>query len=195
MRVFPGIGWISAMIVAFAGLFSTVATRAQQQATEIPPPTIRVSTRMVLVDVVVRDKRGNPVSGLKPDDFVIEEDGKKQKIATFLAPSTGSTATAPPTLAAGLYTNRPDFRSPGGAPIVIVLDAANALFRDQAYARLQMLKFVAQQSSASNRIAVFTLTDGLQLLQDFTTDPRVLQDALQHYRPQEQTMAPACSTG
>jgi VWFA-related protein len=62
---------------------------APQGTGDIPAPTIRVSTRLVLVDVVVRDKQGKPVTGLKADDFVIEENGKKQKVATFAAPVEG----------------------------------------------------------------------------------------------------------
>jgi hypothetical protein len=49
-------------------------------------PTIRVNTRLVLVDVVVTDRKGQPVTGLKPEDFVLEENGKKQKISTFTTP-------------------------------------------------------------------------------------------------------------
>jgi VWFA-related protein len=62
-------------------------------------------------------------------------------------------------------------------------------FRDQAYAREQMLKFVRDQYKPGQRTAVFTLTNSLGVLQDFTADPNVLLTALQNYQPRAQEMA------
>src|SRR5437899_4073681 len=44
---------------------------------------IKVNAEVVLVNVVVRDKDGKPVSGLKQSDFVLLEDTKPQSIASF----------------------------------------------------------------------------------------------------------------
>src|SRR3954453_7947765 len=52
---------------------------AQQPPEEVPSITIRTNTRLVLVDVVVTDKKGQPITGLKPENFTVEENGKKQK--------------------------------------------------------------------------------------------------------------------
>jgi hypothetical protein len=46
---------------------------AQEAPADIPPPTIRSNTRLVIVDVVITDKKGQPVSGLKAEDFTVEE--------------------------------------------------------------------------------------------------------------------------
>ena len=62
---------------------------------QIPAPTIRVSTHLVVVDVVVTDKQGKPVSGLHPEDFVVEENGKAQKISTFATPGENLAAGQP----------------------------------------------------------------------------------------------------
>jgi VWFA-related protein len=170
------------------------ATLSQAQSSqELPPPTIRVSTRLVLVDVVVMDKQGKPVSGLKAEDFTVEEKGKKQKITFFQTPEAAQQINAPPQLGPGLYSNKPEFRSPGGPLTVLLLDAANTPFSDQAYARQQMLKFVTQQFKPGTRMGVFTLTNSLQVLQDFTGDPEVLLAGLKKYRPQEQELQNAVS--
>lgn len=154
---------------------------------QVPPPTIRVTTHLVLVDVVVTDKQGKPVAGLHPEDFTLEENGKAQKISMFVRPSENA---APEPLPPGIYSNRPEYRSEG--PItVMLLDALNTEYKDQAYARQQMLRFVQQQYKPGERMAVFTLTGSLGVLQDFTADPQILYTALQRYQPQPKTFQTA----
>ncbi|HKC70623.1 MAG TPA: VWA domain-containing protein [Terriglobales bacterium] len=181
-------------LAALLGLFAMLAgqnTGLAQQASnaQVPPPTIRVTTHMVLVDVVATDKEGKAVPGLKPEDFTLEESGKKQKIAVFTTPGQNQPPAPVAALPPGIYSNRSQYRSPGGAITVMLLDAANTQFKDQAYARLQMLKFVREQYKPGQRMAVLTLTDSLHVLQDFTTDPQLLYNALQHYVPQERPLA------
>src|ERR1039457_2628134 len=66
-----------AMLLAFALLCSSLP--AQQPADY----TFRVQTDLVLVNVTVRDKSGNLVQGLKPENFTILEDNKPQKVVSF----------------------------------------------------------------------------------------------------------------
>jgi VWFA-related protein len=157
---------------------------AQQAPTDIPDITIRTNTRLVVVDVVVTHKNGEPVTGLKAEDFTLEENGKKQKVSVFAAPgsATGPTRTPAP---AGILSNHPENIEPAGVPTVLLLDAANSQFRDQAYARSQMLKYVVEQGQLGHPMAVLTLTDRLRVLQQFTSDPQVLMTAIKNLRPQE----------
>jgi len=157
------------------------------QEAPIPAPTIRVSTHMVLLDVVVTDKQGKAVSGLRPEDFVVEENGKVQKISS-LTTLTDKAASAPQ-LPPGVYSNKPEYRSTGGPITVMLLDAMNTPFTNQGYARRQMLAFVQQQFKPTDRMAVFALTGQLVVLQDLTSDPQALFAALQKYKPQAQTFA------
>ena len=48
-----------------------------------PPATIQITSRIVYVDVVVRDGYGRIVRGLTEKDFRVLEDGKLQKIDFF----------------------------------------------------------------------------------------------------------------
>lgn len=157
---------------------------------DVPPPIIRVNTRLVLVDVVVTDKQGKPVPALSREDFAVEESGKPQKISVFETPRPTQLPAAP-ALPPGIYSNRAEFRSPGGPIVVLLLDAVNTPFKDQAYARRQMLRFVQEQYKPGQRMAIYTLTDSLRVLQDFTSDPQVLYTALQHYLPEPQRLASA----
>src|SRR5437870_8731491 len=174
-------------VVIVAGVAGGWFQAAQQTSTELPAPTIRVTTHLVLIDAVVTDKQGNPIAGLRPEDFVVEENGKAQKIATFAGPvqSTAGPASLPP----GIYSNRSQYRSTGPVTVML-LDAINTPFSDQAYARRQMLSFVQDQYKPDQRMAVFT-TGSLNVLQDFTTDPQILYAALQRFRPRPQEFASA----
>ena len=68
-------------------LLQAAAPLSAQQAPQPPAPAnqgqIRVTTELVLVNVVARDKKGNLVRDLKKEDFTLLEDGKKQQISTF----------------------------------------------------------------------------------------------------------------
>lgn len=79
-------------------------------------------------------------------------------------------------------------------PPFLLLDAANSPFKDQAYARSQMLKYVVEQGQSGHQIAVLTLTDRVHVLQQFTSDPQVLMTAIKNLRPQEQILQGAAPT-
>jgi hypothetical protein len=102
------------------GVFIVAAVAQEAGTTDgVPAPTIRVASKMVLVDVVAVDKQGHPISDLERDDFRIEENGRPQTISAFSAqrrsPSMrGGTIT--PTLSSPyVFSNRPT-GTPNGAP-------------------------------------------------------------------------------
>jgi VWFA-related protein len=160
---------------------------AQQAPAGVPGVTIRANTRLVVVDVVVTDKKGQPVAGLKADDFAVEENGKKQKVSVFVAPGA-ATGPKPEPARPGILSNHPEHVGPSGVPTVLILDALNSPFKEQAYARSQMLKYVVEQSQAGQFMAVVALTDRLHVLQQFTSDPQVLLTAIKNFKPQEQIL-------
>jgi VWFA-related protein len=164
---------------------------AQQIPADIPSITIRANTRLVVIDVVATDKKGQPVTGLKLEDFTLEENGKKQKVSVFVPPSIlDRTAAAPSPVTPGIFSNHPENVLPTGTPIVLLLDAANSSFANQAYARSQMLKYVLEQGQSGRPMAVLTLTNRLSVLQQFTSDPQVLLTAIKNFRPEEPILQP-----
>ncbi len=163
---------------------------AQQTSDEVPSITIRTDTRLVVIDVVATDKKGQPLIGLKPEDFTLEENGKKQKISVFVPPGISNHTAAAPS-PAGVLSNHPENVLPAGVPTVLLLDATNSSFSNQAYARSQMLQYVVEQSHAGQTMAVVTLTDRLRVLQDFTSDPQILLTAIKNLKPQAQVFEAA----
>src|ERR1017187_2407596 len=91
-----------------------------QRAAQTPPPAapkggfkFATTTQLVVVDVTVKDKSGNPIKGLKPSDFNITEDGKKQDIKVFTYQELEETATAPePVPAVRVPTAAPTSKAP-----------------------------------------------------------------------------------
>ena len=165
------------------------ALTAQQTSDEVPSITIRATTRLVVVDVVVTDKSGQPVTGLKAEDFTIEENGKKQKVTVFTPPELAN-KTAPVPTPPGVLSNHPENVSPAGPPTVLMIDALNSPFKEQAYARAEMLKYAAEQNQSGQSIAVVALTDRLHVLQQFTSDPHVLLTAIKNFKSQAQILQP-----
>ncbi len=165
-------------------LFGGLAVLAQAPALEdVPMPAIRVSTRLVLLDVVAVDGSGKAVSDLKADDFVVEDGGKKQKISSFSFESATSGSVNMPTLPAGVYSNRPAYTMPPGPLNILLLDSLNTTVQNQAYARGKMLEYVNTQMKPGQRMAVFGLTNHLIKLQDFTSDPATLRSAIEKFNP------------
>ncbi len=154
-------------------------TQANSQQTN----TLRVATRLVLVDVVATDKKGAPVNDLKAEDFMVQEEGAEQavQIFSFHQPGTAPEPTAdafsaPGKLPQGVYTNVPQYKT-GGALNVVLLDALNSNLLDQAAMRDAMISFIAK-IPAGEPIAIYLLGSKLTLIQDFTSDPELLRRAV-----------------
>src|SRR5579859_1626644 len=67
---------------------------SQSTPPQQPQYRVRVTSELVLVNVVARDKKGNLIRGLKREDFTLLEDGKKQAISTFDYENVDEFATA-----------------------------------------------------------------------------------------------------
>lgn len=143
-----------------------------------PGPTVRSTSNLVVLDVVVTD-HGHPVDGLARDGFHIFEDGKEQTVKVFEEhrASEPHPAQAPPTLPPNTYSNFPELPA-SSAVNVLLLDAMNTPLQDQRYVRKQMIEYL-DQIPAQSYMAIFTLGTRLRLVQGFTAHPGSLVAALQ----------------
>jgi VWFA-related protein len=146
-----------------------------------PSQVIRTTTRLVQVNVVVQDKSGTPITGLKQEDFTLLDNGQPQKIAFFSANTPASVPARP--LAAHMFTNRADLKGQDpGATIVILFDALNTDFEDQSFAREQVLRFL-RSFKPQDHVAIFALTTDLLLLHGFTEDAAALRSSVDRFSP------------
>jgi VWFA-related protein len=146
-------------------------------------PVFRTTARLVQVDVVVTDKQGRPLPGLKAEDFTVLQDGKPQRVRVF-EPHAGSAAQqtaggsseASPKLPPNTYSNHPSAPT-SDSWTIILFDVLNTPTSDQAYARKQLLEML-KALPKGRPVSLYLLTSRLTMLQGFTDDPeKVLQAA------------------
>ena len=161
------------LLLVSAGLQSQTV----QAPIEDPNTTIKSSTPLVLVDLVVTNNSGEVVGGLKSTDVELLEDGKRQTISSFEEhKATPATETKFPPMPPGVFTNFPSVQSAECVSVLLV-DGLNTALLDQSYVHSQILKYL-KTIPPNARVAVFTLTTRLRMLQDFTSDPSVLLAAV-----------------
>jgi len=152
---------------------------------DTPAPTVlRATTRLVVVDVVTVNSKGEPIPGLKADDFTVLEDGKQQKISGFSF-QRGNTATQiAVTSRGGGFGNAPQYKNVSSLN-VILLDALNGDFAGHAYGRDELIKFL-DKGTLTQPTALYVLERKLTLLHDFTTDIKELKTIVEDYKPKGQ---------
>ncbi len=173
--------WCASAAVSLAAL----GLAAQDAERGHAPPVIRATTRLVEVNVVVEDKKGEPVSDLAVNDFALWDNGRQQPISVFSVESNRRRASATPSpLPPRTFSNRDERAALPGSLTVILLDGLNTHFDDQAYARAQVVKFL-EQIRPEDRVAIYALGSNLRILHDFTSDTQSLLAALARYTTRE----------
>ncbi len=144
-------------------LFIPLLAAAQDQS------VIRVGTRLVEVDVVVRGKNG-PIVDLTKDDFTLLDQGKPQRIAVFSLASVHNAQDKPEPIPPGAVSNRLD--SHGEVPAnatILLFDVLNTMWVDENFAHQQVLKFIRSLGD-KDQLALYSLGKELRVVQDFTND-------------------------
>ena len=134
-------------------------------------PTLKIQTRIVLLDISVFDKQGHPVTDLRPDEFRIYEQKAPQAILSFEPPSAHA---VPADLTGKVVVNSTaDLAKVGDAPItILVLDELNMNNQDEIYYRDKLIKWLARQPPVLPQPTAVTAINytTFQLLRDFTQD-------------------------
>lgn len=164
------------------GLIVCIPACASGQAAPTPAEpatTIRTSSDLVVVDVVASDSQQNPVHKLTAADFTVLEDGKPQTVSAFEEHATSAPAPLPPfpKLDPGVFTNY-SVAPASGALNILLLDKLNTPMDAQSVVRDQVLKYL-KDVPPGTRIAIFSLTTELKLLQGFTSNPELLRALVQ----------------
>ena len=141
---------------------------------------IKVTSNLVSLDVIVKDKRGKPVTDLKAEDFTVSENGVPQKIEFFDSTLSSLGVTGQSTDAVTSTEQKP--QSPAGFPrniIALVLDGQSTELGNLKHVREGMLKYIRERITDNDSVALFSISGGLQLLQPFTHDKGALTTAVE----------------
>jgi VWFA-related protein len=165
--------------VTFFVISSVVISSVQAQTVPADAITLKSSTELVLIPTVVNDKSGAHISGLRKEEFALKQDGKPHPIAIFEEVKTDS---APVHRSEGEHGTFSNFQT-GGSDYhrlnIIVLDFLNTPPGDQANARNELLKFLAEAAESGGPMCLLALSRrGLTLIHDFTDDPKLLAAAV-----------------
>ena len=144
-------------------LLAAPSATAQEPPAQQPPPavTIHTETRVVLVDVVVTDKKEEYVHDLAQKDFKVWEDDKQQTITSF----SFEADPANPNNDQKRY-------------LVLFFDNSNMQVADQQRAREAALKFVDANAGPNHFMSVVNFSGALQMAQNFTSDADRLKDVI-----------------
>ncbi|MFY9729834.1 MAG: VWA domain-containing protein [Candidatus Acidiferrales bacterium] len=155
---------------AFLGWLLASSSSAQAQSAPAPAaaesasqpqqngPVVRSETRLVRVDVIVTDKKGNYIHDLTANDFKVYDDNKQQEVANF---SFGADPNSP-AAAERRYT-------------VLFFDDSSMDASDQPRARAAAVKFIEANVAPDRALAVVEFTGALRITQNFTTDAAKLK--------------------
>lgn len=148
-----------------------------------PSTVLKSVTRLVIVDVVATDSKGEPVTDLSANDFRVLENGKTQEIRIFNFQHPAQAVQSLPPLPPNVFTNVPRYQH-NTSSNVIIMDGLNSSFEHVADIRRSMLDFL-KNLSRDEPVAIYGLNKRLELLQDFTTPAQALQAAGQQAAPTE----------
>src|SRR6266568_2598384 len=160
--------WLAAGVMCA----TPASSRAQEQPTPPPPqaaspadqqPTvvIKKESKLVHVDAVVADKKGNYIRDLTQNDFKVFEDNKEQPISTF---SSGADAA---TQASGQRHY-----------LILFFDNSTMAAPDQIQARSAAAKFIEANAGPDRMMAVVDFGGSLRIVQNFTANADVLRAAV-----------------
>src|ERR1022692_2740342 len=163
----------------------------QAQEPAPPPATVfSVGTTLVQIDSVVTDSKGQQVAVLKPGDFQVLVDGKPQPITNFSyvhldSPDVNRPGLSPQALRKPLPSANPaDVLKPEDVrrSMVLVVDDLSLSFESMHSVRQTLRKFIDEQMQPGDLVALWETGRGNSVFQQFTSDKRVLQAAVENLR-------------
>jgi VWFA-related protein len=149
-----------------------------------------VRSNLVVVDVVVRDKRGSLVRDLKREDFSVFENNRREEIVTFsledipAEPAAaepakpGGASAAPINLTTLPRSERRNQVLADKRLMILFFDLSSLGEEDLARSVTTTQAYVSQRSSPNDLIAIATYSSTLQVVQDLTNDQAALTETL-----------------
>jgi VWFA-related protein len=181
-------------LVALAGGVGLAGQESADQVAQRAVEETPTQVSAILVDVVVRDRNGNPVRDLKAEDFEIYEDGVRQEIGSMTpifrkgpTPTAAVEAKArpeppPPAEAAASPEEETTAEVLQDAPEIIALVFDRLTADSRALAHSAAVKYLEDGPElANNYMAVFGIDAALLPYQNFTRDKSLIRKAIDEF--------------
>lgn len=173
-----------------AVLFSEYRTKAQTPTPKTDTEdVVKITTKLVQVDVVVTDKKGNQVRELGVSDFELLQDGRAQKITgVTYVPIDSAAVTSPVRPAKPVNGVLPPptkrMAGEGGRVIALVVDDGNCLASLWGInsAKDGLKRFITDQMLPNDYVAIYRTREGSSAAQQYTSDKAVLLKAVEKIR-------------
>ena len=176
--------------VAVVVLVLGLAVAEKRMAAQQDQTRLHVVVNLVQLNVAVTDRRGDYVTGLKPEDFVINEDGIAERIATFEegnGPSRKLTEVASEEDESGVMKAREAAEAVmparpstlnaalSGADVFVLFDTSNYMYRGFVFAQDAISDFIRSLETV-DRVAFYSYSRDLSRAALLTADrPAVIQ--------------------
>jgi VWFA-related protein len=172
---------IASLLAAVAVTAAGVAP-ARAQAPRAGQGEVQLNAGEVLLDLIVTDKKGRPITDLKPGEVEVYENGERQQVTSFgivrvgpapkdapEAPAPGAT-TAPAAIANSVFS--------GVNLIVIIVDRTSVQQANLVQVYKAAENFVNTRLATNDFVAVFATTNRPIMLQNFTNNKARLLEAM-----------------
>jgi VWFA-related protein len=167
--------------------------------TQTPSPSqqsddvLRINTELVQTDVMVFDRRGQFVDGLKPEQFVLTLNGLTKNVSIFERITSGSSSEAvqvSSSRSAAAPTNQNTASRPGRL-IFFFVDDLHLSGESLARGRKALLHFIENQLNPEDRAAIVSSSGQIGFLQQLTDNSAVLHEAIArlNYKKNSETYA------
>ena len=178
--------------VSLSAFAQSAPQAPQSQPPQQPQYRVRVTSELVLVNVVVRDKKGNLVRDLKREDFTLLEDSKKQAVSTFdfenvdeMTTAGAAEATVSGTAPDGVLLRSKDQPASLNARdrrlMLLFFDFSGMEPEDIERSVNAAKKFVQTRMQPADMIAMVSLATNMRIDLDFSDDKTKVLSALNSY--------------
>ena len=167
----------------------------QPQKPSQPGYVVRVSTEIVLVNVIARDKRGNLIRDLKKEDFTVYEDGQKQQLTSFdfenvdqllTAGAAGTTVTGAAGNGGLLGAGQNPTLEARDRRLMLLFFDFSAMEPDEIDRAVNAgKKYVQANMQPADMVALVSLVTNMRLDLDFTDDKTKILASLSAYNDSE----------
>ena len=175
-------GFIALLMYAMESPFAIGVSG--QTKPEPPVPVFRSKSHMVMVPVIVRDRQGNHLSGLKASDFMVKENARPRNLAVCEEVASAGEITVPHRSIRDLaVVNNLEEPEKPERIVLLVIDTVNTPLSLQADARKQLLRNFADAFDGRTLVSLLLIErGGIKVVHDFTMNPAVLAASLRRFR-------------